>query len=156
MIITETIKGIKDILDIYSNENQKKRVINITKEMITRELTYNLSVLCEVQGLMKRKKDRLAAADRYKIIQHLEDKSFEVLTSLGIPLSDIVNGEASHDQTKNSRVRSIITKEQLVEKSFNRIRIQRILARESILKRSDSINYTIDLIRAALRNMQHH
>ena len=64
MIITETINGIKDILDIYSNENQKKRVINITKEMITRELTYNLSVLCEVQGLMKRKKDRLATADR--------------------------------------------------------------------------------------------
>lgn len=142
---------IKQALDIALDKDKQKKSIVILREMLCRELTTNVSLLNEVQSLMKRKNEPLDARDTSKILKHLQLEIFEASKSSGIPLKDIVPGSFSiqHDEPFSIKLQKVTSKAELIEKAYNSIMMQKIYAEEGISKRVDSIKYAATLCRLA-------
>ena len=147
MFDIDPIKFVHELVEIYSNAEKKEKLTSLIREMLLREIVSNLDLLSEVKNLCKRKNDPLNIEERIRLLQHLQFDFFEFSRNTGIPLSDVIKGDFKVNTASKyaSKMKKYTSNAQLVEKTYSRMRMQFILAKENITKRSDSIGYTIEL-----------
>jgi hypothetical protein len=147
MLSFDPIKFLHEIYATYNDFDKARKLEDLIREMLLREISSNLDLLREVQSLSNRKKDRLDEQERIKLLQYLKFDFFEFSKMSGIPLSEVIKDNFNIDSMLKykSRLKNIKSNAELVEKTYSKMRMQYIFALENISKRSDSIDYTIHL-----------
>jgi hypothetical protein len=149
MFSLDPVKIFHELFAIYADADKTTKLKSLIREMLLREISSNLDLLSEVKNLSKRKNDRLENEEKIKLLQYLKFDFFEFSKMSGIPLFDIVRGDFIVDSDSNtkykSRLKHLKSNAELVEKAYDRMLMQYIYAKENISKRSDSIEYAIQL-----------
>jgi hypothetical protein len=149
MFSLDPVKIFHELFAIYADADKTTKLKSLIREMLLREISSNLDLLSEVKNLSKRKNDRLENEEKIKLLQYLKFDFFEFSRMSGITLFDIVRGDfivVSDSNTKyKSRLKRLKSNAELVEKAYERMLMQYIYAKENISKRSDSIEYAIQL-----------
>lgn len=139
-------KTVEYLLDWYKVKNAREEIFSNLKERLYWELSWNLEILDELDHVGKKEEENILEVNK-SLIGKFNFNQFDIISSTGIPMNSIVQGNFDPNNLTNYRsyLSNITKNSQLVQKTYHRLRIHQLRYEHNILRSRKSTDYLIFL-----------
>lgn len=135
-------KAVDYLLEWYKVKNGREELFLNLRERLYWELSWNLEILDELK-LIESKEGEDILQLKKSLISKLNFNQFDIISSAGIPMNKIVQGDFDLNTLKKYTyyLKNIDTNSKLVQKTYHRLRIHQLRNDFNISRNLNSAEY---------------